>query len=86
MVAQDVLPLATAGKITSLRDTATEQAAALRNDSTLTPAERDARLRTLARETEKNLGTLLRTPRGLEAYSELKGDWLRALHLKPAAP
>jgi hypothetical protein len=80
------LPLATAGKITVLRDTASEQAAAIRSDSALTPAEREIRLATLARETETKLGTLLRTPRGVEAYSELKGDWLRALQPKPAAP
>ena len=80
------LPLATAGKITVLRDTASEQAAAIRSDSALTAAEREIRLATLARETETKLGTLLRTPRGVEAYSELKGDWLRALQPKPVTP
>ncbi|MGC4074098.1 MAG: hypothetical protein QM760_16620 [Nibricoccus sp.] len=77
------LPLATAGKITSLRNTVSEQAAVIRKDATLSPADRDARLATLAQETETKLATLLRTPRGYEAYTELKGDWLRALHSKP---
>jgi len=80
------LPLATAGKITSLRDAATERAKTLRSDTALAPADRDARLAILARETETQLSTLLRTPRGLEAYAELKGDWLRALQPKPATP
>lgn len=78
------LPLATAGKINALRDSANNQAKSIRNDSTLSPPDRDARLATLARESETQLGTLLRTPRGYEAYTELKGDWLRALQPKPA--
>ncbi len=80
------LPLATVGTINAVRDDVTKRAATIRKDSQLTPAQRDAQLTALAQEAQNKLSNTLGGSRGLEAYSDIKGDWLRALQPKPAAP
>lgn len=80
------LPLGTVSKINAVRDDITQRAKSVRNDQQLSPAERDLRLSALAQEAQNRLSNTLGGQRGLEAYSDIKGDWLRALQPKPATP
>ncbi|MGC4074096.1 MAG: hypothetical protein QM760_16610 [Nibricoccus sp.] len=80
------LPLSTVGKINVVRDDINKRAKAVRTDKQLTPAERDIQLAALAQEAQTKLTTTLGGTRGYEAYSDVKGDWLRVLQPKPATP
>jgi hypothetical protein len=76
------MPLSTAGKITAVRQDITQRADAIRADSQLAPAERDAQLSALATEAKTRLTTTLGGERGYQAYNDMKGDWIRALQPK----
>jgi hypothetical protein len=78
------LPLRTATQLESVRTDITQRAKTIRADQQLTPVERDLRLSALANEAKTKLTATLGGPRGLEAYADIKGDWLRALQPKPS--
>lgn len=83
LVARLELPLRTVGQINTVREDITARAKAIRDDNQLTPAERDLRLSALANEAKTKLSNTLGGQRGYEAYTDIKGDWLRALDPKP---
>ncbi len=80
------LPLRTATQLDTFQADITQRAQTLRSDPALTPADRDAQLAGLAQEARIQLSNTLGGPRGLDAYNDMKGDWLRALDPKPATP
>lgn len=80
------LPLGTAGKINTVREDINQRAKAVREDKQLSPAERDLRLSALASEAKTKLSATLGSQRGVDAYVDIRGDWLRALQPKPAKP
>ncbi|ATC63350.1 hypothetical protein CMV30_04940 [Nibricoccus aquaticus] len=77
------LPLSTIGKINTVRDDINQRAKKIRSDQQLSTAQRDAQLSSLAQEAQTKLTTTLGGARGYEAYTDLKGDWLRALNPAP---
>lgn len=77
------LPLTTITTVNGVRDDINRRAKAIGADRSLSADQRQAQLGALAQEArEKLTGTLGVT--GYEAYSDLKGDWIRAL--KPGGP
>jgi hypothetical protein len=80
------LPLRTATQIDAVQTDVTQRAKNIRDDNHLSPSERDLRLSALAQEARTKLSNTLGGQRGLEAYSDIKGDWLRALQPKPVTP
>ena len=80
------LPLRTATQIDSVQADVSQRAKTIRDDSQLSPTKRDLHLSALAQEAQTKLSNTLGGQRGLEAYSDIKGDWLRALQPKPATP
>lgn len=73
------LPLTTISAVNAVRDDTNTRAKAIRENSQLTPEQRAAQLTALAAEAETDLRTLFVTPRGLDAYKDIKGEWLRSL-------
>ncbi len=72
------LPITAAEQVASVQQDATQQASAIRADSTLSPADRTAQLRALQDQvTAKVTATL--GPNGMETYRIYGGQWLRAL-------
>jgi hypothetical protein len=61
----------------------TQRANDIRANTQLTPNDRSAQLNALASQAETQLTAKLGAD-GFEAYSDLKGDWMRALRPKPA--
>jgi hypothetical protein len=80
------LPLRTATQIDSVQADVSQRAKTIRDDSQLSPAERDLHLSALAQEAQTKLSNTLGGQRGLDAYSDIKGDWFRALQPKPVTP
>ncbi len=77
------LPLRTATEIDAVQTDITQRAKSVQADQTLSSSERETRLIALAQEVQTKLAKTLGGQRGLDAYADLKGDWLRALHPKP---
>ncbi len=77
------LPLTTISAVNAVRDDTNTRAKAIRENSQLTPEQRTAQLAALAAEAETDLRTLFVTPRGLDAYKDIKGEWLRNLRSTP---
>ncbi|MDQ5979111.1 MAG: hypothetical protein QG602_2085 [Verrucomicrobiota bacterium] len=73
------LPLTTLPAVTAVRDDTNARAKAIRDNATLSADQRAAQLTALAAEAEADLRTLFVTPRGLDAYKDMKGEWLRSL-------
>lgn len=80
------LPLATVGKIDSIRQDAGKSANTIREDLSLTSAERKARLSALVQDTEARLTATLGGPRGFEAFVDLNEKWRRDLRAISSAP
>jgi len=78
------LPLATAGQLETIRNETAQRLMAIRGDAQIPAAEKVGRINALATETEARLTTALGGARGLEAYADLKGDWLRGLRAQAA--
>lgn len=73
------LPLTTISAVNAVRDDTNTRAKAIRENATLSAEQRTAQLAALAAEAETDLRTLFVTPRGLDAYKDIKGEWLRNL-------
>ncbi len=73
------LPLTTLPAVTAVRDDTNARAKAIRDNAQLSAEQRAAQLSALAAEAESDLRTLFVTPRGLDAYKDMKGEWLRNL-------
>lgn len=73
------LPLTTISAVNAVRDDTNTRAKAIRDNATLSAEQRAAQLAALAAEAENDLRTLFVTPRGLDAYKDIKGEWLRNL-------
>lgn len=76
------LPLATARTVAGLQADIAQRAVAIRADAALPAPQREAQLAALTREAETRLQETL-GPRGLDAFRQYNGAWLRTL---PAAP
>lgn len=79
LVARLNLPLTTVSAVNAVRDDTNIRAKAIRENSQLTTEQRATQLDALAAEAETDLRTLFVTPRGLDAYKDIKGVWLRDL-------
>jgi len=79
------LPARVAVEVRTTAQYFTQQGKDIRANGNLSPAERDTQLAALAHEAEVRLRAKLGAD-GFEAYSDLKGDWLRNLQPKPATP
>ncbi len=77
------LPARVAVEVRQAQQNFTQQAGAIRSDPHLTTDQRSAQLDALAREAETLLTAKLGA-NGFEAYSDVKGEWLRAI--SPAPP
>lgn len=86
LVARLNLPLRTITTINAVRDDTNSRAKAILDNPQLTPDQRSAQLNSLANEAEADLGALFGTTRGLEAYKDIKGEWLRNLRPKTPTP
>ncbi len=79
------LPPATTGQLVSVEQTLQRQADTVRRDTTLTPEQRTAQLQTIAAQATQQITTLLGGERGMEAYRQFGGGWLRNLtHPSPS--
>ena len=83
LVARLNLPLTTITAVNAVRDDTNSRAKAIRDNTTLSTEQRSAQLAALAAEAETDLRTLFVTPRGLDAYKDIKGEWLRNLRSTP---
>lgn len=83
LVARLNLPLKTVATVNTVRDDTNARAKAIRENPQLTPEQRSAQLNTLAAEAEADLSALFGTQRGVEAYKDIKGEWLRSLRSTP---
>jgi hypothetical protein len=81
VVARLGLPARVATQVRSLQKEYVQRGTTVRSDAQLLPAERTAQLAALAQEARARLSAALGVE-GFEAYSDLKGDWLRALEAK----
>jgi hypothetical protein len=72
------LPARVATEVRQAQQDFTKRAADIRANASLTPADRSAQLNALARQAETQLTTRLGAT-GFEAYSDAKGEWLRAI-------
>lgn len=77
------LPARVAVEVRQVQQDLTQRAKDIRANTQLTPDDRSAQLDALARQAETQLTTKLGAA-GFEAYSDLKGDWIRGLQPKPA--
>lgn len=73
------LPPATAGQLVSVEQASQRQAEAIRRDTTLTAEQRTAQLQTIATQATQQITTMLGGERGMEAYRQFGGGWLRSL-------
>ncbi|RXK53621.1 hypothetical protein ESB00_18195 [Oleiharenicola lentus] len=73
------LPLTTISAVNAVRDDTNVRAKTIRDNAALSAEQRAAQLAALAAEAETDLRTLFVTPRGLDAYKDIKGEWLRNL-------
>jgi hypothetical protein len=69
------LSTATAREVASIRDTTAEETTALRRDTSLGPAERDAQIAQLSRAAVERVSRAL-GPDAYNAYLENGGSWL----------
>lgn len=79
------LPARVAVEVRQTQQDFTQRAKDLRSDTSLSAGERNARLAALARDAEVQLTTKLGAD-GFEAYSDIKGEWLRNLQAKSGKP
>ncbi|HEX2861083.1 MAG TPA: hypothetical protein VHN79_05565 [Lacunisphaera sp.] len=82
LVARLDLPARVAVEIRQAQQEFSRRGADLRANAALPAAERDAQLAALARQAAAQLAATLGAD-GFEAYSDIKGEWLRALHPTP---
>lgn len=73
------LPIATVNTVNAVRDDLINRGNSIRADAQLTATQRDTQLTALVQEAATKLTTTLGGERGFNAYSDLKGDWIRAL-------
>ncbi|HWA24039.1 MAG TPA: hypothetical protein VG734_00080 [Lacunisphaera sp.] len=76
------LPARVASEVRQLQQDYTQKGRDIRGNANLSSTERDAQLATLAQQAASQLTAKLGAD-GFEAYSDLKGEWLRALSPKP---
>jgi hypothetical protein len=81
------LPARVATEVRQAQQDYTKRATEIRANSILSPADRSAQLNALVRQAETQLTDRLGAT-GFEAYSDLKGEWLRAMKPKdgPGGP
>jgi hypothetical protein len=82
LVARLELPSSTSVAVVNVQETAQKQAMALRQDSTLSPDQRNAQMATLAQQAQAQLTAAL-GPSGFEAYKDYGGYWLQNLQARP---
>lgn len=75
------LPISTVNTVNAVRDDLINRGNNIRADTQLTADQRDIQLATLVQEAATKLTDTLGT-RGYEAYTDLKGDWIRELQPK----
>jgi hypothetical protein len=78
------LPLSAAASVAAVQNDIQERVTEVRNDSTLSRADRNAQLTSLAQEASDKISTTL-GPTGLEAYKTYGGQWLQNIAPRPAA-
>jgi len=81
LVARLGLPARVASEVRQVQQDFTQRAMEIRANTQLAPNDRSAQLDTLARQAETQLTAKLGA-NGFEAYSDIKGDWLRAIQAK----
>jgi hypothetical protein len=81
------LPARVAAEVRQAQQDYTKRATEIRANASLTPADRSAQLNALVRQAETQLTDRLGAT-GFEAYSDAKGEWLRAIKPKdgPGGP
>ena len=85
LIARLDLPLVTISVLNTVRSETSAQAKTIMSDAQLSPAQRTEQLNALVQEAESRLSSALGSQRAVEAYKDLKGEWLRTLR-QSAAP
>jgi hypothetical protein len=78
LVARLELPLSAARTVVTVQEETTKRADAVRDNTTLTPAQRSAQLASLTEEASARIAAILGA-RGLTAYKSYGGQWLTSL-------
>jgi hypothetical protein len=83
LVSRLELPISAATQVAAVQTDIQQRADAVRNDNSLSSADRNAQLNTLAQEASTKVGAALGSARGVEAYKQYGGQWLQNLAPKP---